>query len=134
VNRVQGVTDTKCVTSETFDSRNGEASVGGATDMKSDGGDAFDNRNADPLKDAAERIGELFRFAMTEGERKGRALAHKAQRSCDSCGWCGRGFNKNETVWRLAIRLGPGFIGGISWTVPPVCEQCRPGCPNKSST
>ena len=95
--------------------------------MKSDSSDAFDNRNADPLKDAAERIGALARFTMTEGERDRRALAHKARRSCDSCGWCGRGFNKSETVWRLAIRLGPGFICGISWTVTPVCEQCRPG-------
>ena len=132
---IQSVTDTKFVTSETFDSRNGEASVSGVTDVKSDAGDTFDNRNADPLDNAAAEIGALARFAMTEGERKGRELAYKAQRACDSCGWCGRDFNKNETVWRLAIRLGPGFFGGISWTVTPVCEQCRPRelyyCPEK---
>ncbi len=94
--------------------------------MKSHGGDAFDNRNADPLKDAAERIGALARFPMSEAERDRRRLAFRAQETCDFCGWCGRGFNKNETVWRLAIRLGYGFFGGCAWTVTPVCEQCRP--------
>lgn len=106
---MQSVTDTKCAVGETFDSRNGE--------------------EPDSLDGVAAQIGQLFArspFSPTEGERDRRELARKAQRSCDFCGWCGRSFNKNETVWRLGIRLGHGFFGGWAWTVIPVCEQCRP--------
>jgi len=123
---MQSVTDEESVAGCVFDSRNGEVATENVTDTECLAGETSDTRNADPLIDAAERIGDLARFAMTEDERDRRKRAHEAQRNCDSCGWCGRGVTKNETVWRLPIRLGPGFFGGCSWTVIPVCEQCRP--------
>jgi len=140
------VTDTKCVAGETFDSRNGEASVGGVTDMKPDTGDAFDTRNGDngsvtdansgtdalnnfrnpdSLEDAAASINALARFPMSEAERNIRGLAYRAQRTCDFCGVCGRRLDKGETIWRVSFGLGPCIIGW-SWTMAPTCEQCRP--------
>jgi len=46
VNRMQSVTDTKCVVGETFDSRNGGVVTGGVTDTKSEVSHQFDTRYA----------------------------------------------------------------------------------------
>ena len=46
MNRMQSVTDTKCVANDVFDSRNGEVVTGGATDTKSEADAPFDTRYA----------------------------------------------------------------------------------------
>ncbi len=122
---MQGVTDMKCATGCTIDSRNGGVVTEDVTDTRTDTGVINNFRNPDSLEDATAKINAIARFGMSEAEMDRVDLTRKAQKSCGFCGTCGREIDKGETIWRVYIGLGYGFFGRI-WTVAPVCEQCRP--------
>jgi hypothetical protein len=48
-----------------------------------------------------------------------------AQRACVHCAMCGCTLSAESPIWRQPLYLGPGFFGGHSYTVAPVCERCR---------
>ena len=81
---MQSVTDTKCVASDVFDSRNGEVAAGDVTDAKS-GIDALPNfRNTDSLEDATAKINALANFGMSKAEMDRVDLTWKAKKAAAS--------------------------------------------------
>ena len=47
-------------------------------------------------------------------------------KSAAECFECGHVFSNTDWVWRTRVKQGRGFVGGISWTVAPLCGDCRP--------
>jgi len=52
----------------------------------------------------------------------------RAAHECSHCAHCERPLKAGEPVWRRLLSLGPGFFGGWSRTVAPICERCGSSC------
>jgi hypothetical protein len=58
-------------------------------------------------------------------ERDRRCAIYRAQENAACCAQCQRPIAAGEPIWRNARLLGPGFFGGWSYTVAPVCADCK---------
>lgn len=75
--------------------------------------------------DASRRPGALerrIRRAFGNRPRRWKRPSPTASR----CWLCDGPLGRHNVVYRTRVRLGRGLYGGTSWTVVPLCRQCRP--------
>ncbi|MDX1568420.1 MAG: hypothetical protein R3223_11510 [Longimicrobiales bacterium] len=78
--------------------------------------------------DETRRPGELeLRIRRAFGNRPRRWK--KPSRTAARCWLCDGTLGPRNVVYRTRVRLGRGLYGGTSWTVVPLCRQCRPSGP-----
>lgn len=73
----------------------------------------------------AEAIRQIGGVTRDESDTRRRTTIRNAQWNCSQCAKCGDALAPDAPVWRQRVRLGPGFFGGHSDTVAPLCERCR---------
>jgi hypothetical protein len=87
--------------------------------------DTTDLATSNALDEHAERIRQVLGVTADESAAQRRSIIRNAQATCAHCAKCGCTLAPEAPIWRQRMRLGPGFFGGHSDTVAPVCEQCR---------
>jgi hypothetical protein len=83
------------------------------------------SRNEAELAEHAAAIKKALGVTDDDPITRGRRRIRNAAATCRQCAQCGRELKADEPVWRQYMRIGPGFFGGTSYAIAPVCEPCR---------
>ena len=54
-----------------------------------------------------------------------RKMAYAARNTAEVCGRCGRALKPDEPVWREQCAREPGYFGGTTSILAPVCDACH---------
>ena len=64
-------------------------------------------------------------LSKDDPQRARRKTAYAARNTAEVCGRCGRALKPDEPVWREQCAREPGYFGGTTSILAPVCDACH---------